>query len=275
MEKEEQRLGSILTELDSVLVAFSGGVDSTFLLSVAREVLGDRVMAVTASSPVHPSRELSRARRLAKELGVRHRVINSREFDDRRFVRNDPRRCYYCKSGLFAALLKIAHQEGLAAVADGSNRDDLDDYRPGAEALHQLGIRSPLQEAGLTKDQIRRLSRRRGLSTWDHPAEACLATRIPYGVKLKKEDLERIERAEEALHDLGYARVRVRHHGQLARIEVDQEDLERLLADRLEIGSALKRCGYLYVALDLEGYRPGSLNEALASPPISGGDEPG
>jgi len=263
MEKEERCLHDILGGLESVLVAFSGGVDSTFLLSVAHEMLGDHVLAVTASSPVHPRRELSQARRLAKRLGVRHHVIRSRELDDHRFLRNEPRRCYHCKRGLFTLLLGIAQKEGLAAVVDGSNRDDLDDYRPGAEALRELGIRSPLQEAGMTKEQIRRLSRQRGLSTWDHPAQACLASRIPYGTELTRDDLEMVERAEEALHRLGYDRVRVRHHGAMARIEVDGEDLERLLADRRQVVPALKKAGYLYVALDLEGYRRGSLNEAL------------
>ena len=263
MEQEQQRLDDILKELGSVLVAFSGGVDSTFLLSTARQVLGDRVLAVTAASPVHPRREVAQARRLAKELGVRHRVIRSREFDDGRFLRNDSRRCYYCKRGLFEVLLGIAGREGLHAVVDGSNRDDLDDYRPGEEALRQLGIRSPLQEAGFTKEQIRRLSRRRGLNDWDRPAMACLASRIPYGTELKREHLKMVERAEEKLIGLGYDRVRVRHHGRLARIEVDRENLEKLLTDRRRIVPALKRIGYLYVALDLEGYRVGSLNEAL------------
>jgi uncharacterized protein len=263
MEKEEQRLYDIVGELESVLVAFSGGVDSTLLLSVAGEMLGDRVLAVTAASPVHPRRELSQARRLAKRLGARHRIVQSREMDDHRFLRNDPRRCYHCKKGLFVLLQGIAREEGLATVVDGSNRDDLDDYRPGAEALRQLGIRSPLQEAGLTKEQIRRLSRQRGLSTWDFPAQACLASRIPYGTELTRKDLEMVERAEEVLHDLGYTRVRVRHHGQLARIEVDGEDLEKVLADRRQVVPAVKKAGYLYVALDLEGYRRGSLNEVL------------
>jgi uncharacterized protein len=264
MEKEERLLRDILVELGSVLVAFSGGVDSTFLLSVAHQVLGDRVLAVTAASPLHPRRELSLSRELARQLGVRQHIVRTREFKDHRFLQNDPQRCYYCKRGLFEMLLRIARQEGLDAVVEGSNRDDLSDYRPGAVALRELGIRSPLQEAGLTKVQIRRLSRRKGLTTWDHPAMACLASRIPYGTALKMAVLKKIERAEELLRSLGYAQVRVRHHGQMARIEVGREDLERLLADRQKILPALKAIGYLYVAMDLEGYRMGSLNEALS-----------
>ncbi|MFC1683391.1 ATP-dependent sacrificial sulfur transferase LarE [Candidatus Zixiibacteriota bacterium] len=263
VDEKLERLRDILHDLKSVLVAFSGGVDSTFLLRVAHDVLGERVLAVTAVSPTYSSSETSAAQRLAEGMGVRHQFINSDEFQDEQFVRNDPRRCYYCKHNLFDRLLKVAQKEGFKHVLDGSNHDDMKDYRPGAEAIRELGIRSPLQEVGLSKDEVRRLSRQMDLETWEKPAMACLASRIPYGTALRDEDLRMVEGAEDALTNLGYQGVRVRHHGNLARIEFRGDDLEQALAQREEIAAALKDLGYAYVVMDLEGYRMGSMNEVL------------
>lgn len=262
-EDKFRRLKSNLQTMGSVLVAFSGGVDSTFLLRVAHDLLGDRVLAVTALSPSYSTSEGLEAQRLAAEMGVRHQLIQSDEFQDEDFVRNDPKRCYYCKRGLFAKLIRLADDQGLNQVVDGSNQDDQGDYRPGARAVTELGVRSPLQEVGLTKEEIRRLSRRLGLETWGKPAMACLASRIPYGTPLREEVLKMVEGAEEALRELGCVGARVRHHENMARIEVAKEDMERVLSHREEIVAALKKLGYVYVTLDLEGYRMGSMNEVL------------
>lgn len=267
--KAEQKLRGLkdnLAKMGSVLIAYSGGVDSAFLASVAAEVLGERALAVSASSPVHPAHERAAAELLAGELGLRFTAVESNELEDARFVANPPDRCYYCKQGLFQQLRTIAAAQNLEWIADGSNYDDLADYRPGREALTELGVRSPLLEAGLTKEEIRTLSRKRGLPTWDRPSSPCLASRIPYGIPVTLDILQRIAAGEAHLRDLGIRECRLRHHGSIARIEVDGEGMSLLLNDRVrrDVVAQIKALGYTYVALDLAGYRSGSLNEGLA-----------
>ena len=258
-------LKTILKEMGSVCVAFSGGVDSTFLLKVASDVLSDRALAVTAVSPIHPAFEIADSENLAKQFGVRHFLVESDELKLDTFLRNPPDRCYLCKKQIFSNLLNVAKEHGISCVADGSNLDDEGDYRPGMKALKELGIRSPLREAGLTKQEIRELSKELGLTTWDWPSMACLASRIPYGQPITMEALKRVEISEQKLRDLGFRQVRVRDHGSVARIEISQSQKPLFNDEKLsaEIVSALKKAGYRYVTLDLEGYRTGSLNEVL------------
>jgi len=263
IERKQARLEQILRDLGSLLVAYSGGVDSTFLAAAAHRVLGERALAVTAASPTYPSSEVEEARETAHRLGLRHMVIETDELENPEFVRNDRSRCYYCKGELFAKLWEIARQEKLAAVADGSNADDTGDYRPGRQAGKELGVRSPLLEAGLAKAEIRELSRRWDLPTWKKPSFACLSSRFPYGTSITLDALERIERAEEYLKSLGLGQLRVRHHDPIARIEVDPDSFPLLLNPQVRDGIVqhLRELGYHYVTLDLEGYRTGSLNE--------------
>jgi uncharacterized protein len=267
MKEKLKDLTRNIKEMGSLLIAYSGGVDSTFLLKVAKDTLGERVIAVTARSPTYPSREYKQAREMAKKLGVKHLTINSEELSIPEFFSNPPNRCYYCKKELFSKLKEIALREGTDYIADGSNLDDLKDFRPGTKAAEELGIRSPLKEAGLTKEDIRNLSRDLRLPTWDKPSFACLASRFPYGDKITPKALKMVNEAEEYLHSLGFKQVRVRHHRNLARIEVSQEEIEQFLSDdpRKRIAKMLKEIGYTYVTLDLEGYRSGSMNEVLGA----------
>ena len=265
-ENKLSDLKTLLQKMESVLIAFSGGVDSTFLLKVAHDVLGDKAIAATAVSSIHPDFEHEEALQYATEIGVEHIVVETNAMmEDKTFLSNPPNRCYICKKMIFSGLLTLAEKKDIRVVADGSNMDDEGDFRPGLKALKELGIRSPLKETGLTKNEIRHLSKERNLPTWNKPALACLATRIPYGTNITQEKLLRIAEAEKVLRKLGFRQIRVRDHDTMARIEVLPQERSFFSDDELTalIVLKLKTLGYKYVALDLEGYRSGSLNEVL------------
>ena len=260
-----KRLLESLQTCRSLLVAFSGGVDSTLLLAAAQRVLRDRVIAVTARFAVHPVSETRYATRLAENLGVRHLICDSGQMSSPDFIANAPDRCYVCKDLLFGQLSRLGRELGTAYIAQGTNRDDLADYRPGMRAAERWNILAPLLSADLRKSEIRQLSHALGLPNWDRPAASCLATRIPYGTPITAEKLQHVERAEAVLHELGFSGFRVRHHGTVARIEVLPTDFGRLLeaGPRQQVISALKKIGFRHVAMDLEGYVYGSMNRDI------------
>jgi len=260
-----EKLRDILREMGKVLLAFSGGVDSTFLLRVAHDVLGDNVLAVIASSATYPESEKDEAIRLAQGLNIRYKVIHTCELENPDFAENSPERCYFCKQELFSKLNDIAKAEGIPYVLDGSNYEDTTDYRPGMRAAEELGIHSPLKEVQLKKNEIRQLSKAFKLSTWDKPSFACLASRFPYYTKVDAKSLEQVGRAEEYLRTLGFTQIRVRHHGKVARIEVLPEEFLKMMEKKIReaIVENFKKLGYIYIALDLAGYRTGSMNEPL------------
>jgi uncharacterized protein len=259
------QLRAILKDMGSALIAYSGGVDSTFLLRVAHDVLGDRAVAVTAVSESFAASERQDAERYARDMGARHLLIETRELDREGYRENSTERCYFCKTELFEKLLPIAEREGVDWIAYGEIADDATDHRPGARAARERRIRAPLAEAGLTKLEIRRLSRELGLATWDKPSIACLSSRIPYGQEVTPEKLSTIEKAEDALRRAGLRQIRVRHHDSIARIETDEAGIRRLLEPEVrdQVAKELRSLGYAYVTLDLQGYRTGSLNEGM------------
>ena len=256
-----ERMKALLGGLDGALVAFSAGVDSTFVLAVAREVLGARAVALTAHSPSVPQSEREEARELAGRLGARHVEVASRELDDPRYAANPTDRCFFCKGELYRLCAEVARREGLRAVLDGFNADDRADHRPGHQAAAEHGVRSPLAEAELGKDEVRAWSQAYGLPTWDKPQMACLASRLPYGTPVTPERLGQVEAAESALRALGLRDLRVRHHGELGRVEVAAEELERAFALRVAVCAAVKGAGFKLATLDLEPFRSGRLNE--------------
>ncbi len=265
IEQKWDRLRALLGEMRFAVLAYSGGVDSSLLLKAASEIMGPHLIAVTAVSETYPPDELDAAKEFVHSLGVTHRILRTAELSSEQFIQNSPERCYFCKKELFGKLKQIADTEGIPYILDGSNVDDLRDFRPGAKAANEFAVRSPLREAGFSKSDVRACARKLNLPMWDKPSLACLSSRIPYGTRITPGILKTIHSAEELLRALGFRQVRVRHHGDTARIEINRDDFERLLSGDVArtIVAALKELGYTYVCMDLEGYRTGSMNERL------------
>lgn len=270
VDAKARHLHDLLAGFDSLIVAFSGGADSAYLAWAATQALGSSVLCVTADSPSYPDRHRQLARQVAREFALQHEIIQTSEVARPEYRANPVNRCYYCKRELYTSLRALADERGFSVIADGSNADDRGDYRPGRQAAREFGVRSPLDEAALTKTEIRTLSREAGLPTWDEPASACLSSRIPYHSEVTEEKLRMIERAESAIHALGFRVCRVRHHDQLARIEIGRDELARAFEPEIRdrIVAALTRIGYVHVTVDLQGYRMGSLNEGVRLRPV-------
>ncbi|MBX4260082.1 ATP-dependent sacrificial sulfur transferase LarE [Clostridium estertheticum] len=266
LEMKFQKLKDSIQGLKSVAIAYSGGVDSTFLLKVAADVLGNKVIAITAKSTTYPEREFKEAVKYIGDIGAKHIVIISEELEIEGFAKNPIDRCYFCKKELFSKVRKVADDNNINAVLDGSNADDVSDYRPGMKAANELRVISPLKDAFLTKDNIRELSKRLGLPTWNKPAFACLSSRFPYGNEITVEKLSMVEKAEQFLLDLGFRQIRVRHHGDIARVEVNAQERDKFFSTEMmdKVANELKSIGFKYVTLDLLGYRTGSMNEVLS-----------
>ena len=256
-------LAKIISRMDSVIVAFSGGVDSTLVAVAAHQILGQKALAVTAVSPALAQKELEETVRLAESFGFAHRIIHTNEMERDGYVANSPRRCYFCKTELYTQITNLANRESYSWVVNGANTDDIGDYRPGMEAATENKVRSPLVEAGLTKDDVRSIAKSLDIPIWDKPAQPCLSSRIPYGTPVTVETLSKIEQAEDYLRGLGLKEVRARHHDRLCRIETGENEMEFAFAHRKEIVSNIKKIGYLWVSLDMTGLRSGSLNDQL------------
>ena len=262
-EKKERQLSALLVEMESVLISFSGGVDSSYLLKIAHGALGSNAVAATGLSQTYAAGEMADAKIVANEIGAEHVLVDTAELTDPRYADNTHQRCFFCKSELYSRLTDLARSRGLRYVVDGSNSDDLDDFRPGMRAARDLGVRSPLQEVGLTKSEIRHLSERKGLRTWDKPAMACLSSRFVYGDPITVEKLRKVAEAESAVRNLGFRGFRVRHHDDIARLEVPRDQFPRAVELAEELVEALRGAGYRHGVLDLAGYRSGSTNEVL------------